>query len=69
MSPAGGERIEREAPPKIHHGHDRPAIGLQHLASPVPKMPADQADGSGQRDASDQEVSSAKPCYAGPPVA
>ena len=58
MSPARGERIEWEAPPKIHHGHDRPAIGLQHLAWPVEKMPADQADGSDERDTSNQEVSS-----------
>src|SRR5580704_8066597 len=27
MPPAGGERIEREGLPKIHHGHDRAAIG------------------------------------------
>src|SRR5271166_1546109 len=58
MSPAGGERIERKASRKIHHGHDRPAVGLQYLASPAPEMPADQADGSNQRDAADQEVSS-----------
>src|SRR5689334_3181963 len=31
MSPARGERIEREASSEIHHGHDRPAIGLQYL--------------------------------------
>jgi hypothetical protein len=28
MSPAGGERIEREGLPKVHHGHDRAAIGF-----------------------------------------
>jgi len=58
MSSAGRERIERKASPKIHHGHDRPAIGFQHLAAPVPKMPAAQADGSDERDACKQEVSS-----------
>jgi hypothetical protein len=57
MSPAGGERIERKASPEIHPGHDRPAIGLQDIALPRPKMPSDQADGSEDRDASDQDVS------------
>ena len=58
MSPAGGERIERKAPPEIHHGHDRSAIGLQYLAAPVPKTPADQADRSDESDYSNQEISS-----------
>ena len=57
MSPARGERIERKALPKIHHGYDRPAIGLQYLSPAAPKIPTDQADGSGERDASNQEVS------------
>jgi hypothetical protein len=57
MSPAGGERIERKASPKIHHGHDRPTVGFQYIAPPAPKMPANQADGSDDRDASNQEVS------------
>src|SRR6516225_12427257 len=35
-----------------------PAIGLQHLAAPAQKLPADRADGSDERDTSDQEVSS-----------
>ena len=59
MLPARGERIQREGLSKVHHGHDRPAIGFQHLAAPAEKVPADQADGSGERDASNQEVSSA----------
>src|ERR1700680_1170298 len=32
MSPAGGERIEREGVPKVHHGTDRTTIGFN--ASP-----------------------------------
>jgi len=47
MSPTGGERIERKASPKIHHGRHRPAVGLQYLAS------ADQAGGNDERDAPD----------------
>jgi hypothetical protein len=56
MSPAEGQRIERKASTKIHHGYDRPAIRLQYLAPAVPKMPTDQADGGGERDAPDHEV-------------
>src|SRR5271169_3583608 len=57
MSPAGGERIERKASPKIHHGHDRLAVGFQYLASPAQKLPADQTDGGNdEQDASDREV-------------
>ena len=52
------ERIERKASLKIHHGHDRSAIGLQYLARPAPKMPADQADGTDECSSSNQEVSS-----------
>jgi hypothetical protein len=54
-----GERIEREALLKIHHGHDRPAIVLQYLAAPAAKMPTDQADGSDQCDTANQDLSSA----------
>jgi hypothetical protein len=57
MSPAGGERIERKASPEIHHGHDRPAIGLQDLALPRPKMPSDQADSRDKGDTYNKEVS------------
>jgi hypothetical protein len=58
MSPTRGERIEREGLPKVHYGHDRPAIGFQHHGPPAEKVPADHADGSGERDASNQEISS-----------
>jgi hypothetical protein len=64
-----GERIEREALLKIHHGHDRPAIVLQYLAAPAAKMPTDQADGCDRCDTANQDVSSAKSFYADPPVA
>jgi hypothetical protein len=57
MLPAGGERIEREALPEIHYRHDRPAIGFQHFALLAEKVPADQAGGSDERDACNQEVS------------
>ena len=57
MSPARGERIEREASAKIHHGHDGPAIRLQYLAAPAKDLPPNHADGSDDRDASKQEVS------------
>src|SRR6266436_5755813 len=53
--PAGGQRIERKASTKIHHGYDRPVLGLQYLAPAAPKMPAGQADGGGERDAPDHE--------------
>ena len=56
MSPARGQRIERKGSTKIHHGYDRPAIGLHYLAPAVPKMPTDQADGGGERDDPDQDV-------------
>src|SRR5438128_548242 len=55
MSPAGGQQIERKASTKIHHGYDRPVLGLQYLAPAAPKMPAGQADGGGERDAPDHE--------------
>ena len=58
MSPARGEQIEREALPKVHHRHDRPAIGFQYLAAPTEKVPADQADDRDERDASNHDVSS-----------
>jgi hypothetical protein len=57
MSPAGGERIERKASPKIHYGHDRAAIGLQDIALPRPKVPSGQADGRDKGDASNKEIS------------
>jgi short chain dehydrogenase len=57
MSPARRERIEREAPPKIHHRHDRPAIRSQYLAPPIEKVPADYAGDSDERDSPNQEVS------------
>ena len=60
MSPARGERIEREASSEIHHGHDRPAIGLQYLAALIEKEPTDQAGGSDESDASNQEVSGSR---------
>jgi hypothetical protein len=53
MSPARGKRIERKAPPKIHHGYDRSTIGLQYLAPAAPKMPADQVDNNDECDAPD----------------
>jgi hypothetical protein len=56
MSPAGGKRVEREASPKIHYRHDRPAIGFQHFALLAEKVPADQADGSDERDPYNQEI-------------
>jgi hypothetical protein len=49
MSPTRGERIEREGLPKVHHGHDRLAIGFQYVAAHIEKVPADQADGSDER--------------------
>ena len=58
MPPARGERIEREGLPKVHHGHDRPAIGFQNLAPPAEKVPANQADDRYERAPSDQEISS-----------
>ena len=56
MFPARGKRIEREGLSKIHHGHDRPAIGLQHIATPIEKAPANQAGGSDESDTSNYEV-------------
>ena len=56
MPPARGERIEREGLPKVHHGHDRLAIGLQYVAAHIEKVPADQAGGGDERDASSQEI-------------
>jgi len=58
MLPARGERIERKASRKIHDGYHRPAIGFQYLAPPVEKVPADQAGGRDERNASNQDVSS-----------
>ena len=58
MSPARGERIEREASAEVRYGYDRPAVGLQDLAPPVPEVPADQAAGDDERDAPDQEGAS-----------
>jgi hypothetical protein len=55
MSPAGGERIERNASPEIHHRHDRSTIGLQDIALPRPKMPSDQADGRDKGDTSNRD--------------
>jgi hypothetical protein len=49
MPPARRERIEREGLPKVHHGHDRLAIGFQYVAAHIEKVPADQADGSDER--------------------
>jgi len=43
---------------KIHHGHDRPAIGSQYLAPPIEELPADYAGDSAERDRANQEVSS-----------
>jgi hypothetical protein len=57
VSPTRGKRIEREGLPKVHHGHDRPAIGFQHIVPPAEKVPADQAGGGDERDASSQDVS------------
>jgi len=56
MLPAGGERVEREASPKIHYRHDRPAIRFQHFALLAEKVRADQADGSDERDPYNQEI-------------
>ena len=64
MFPARGQRIERNASPKVHHSHDRPAIGFQHVASPVPKMPNDKAGGGDKRNPSKQGVSSSPSCPA-----
>ena len=56
--------------PEVHHGHDRPAIGLQHLAPPAKEVPSDQAAGGDERYASEQEVSSSpRHSKAGPRVA
>jgi hypothetical protein len=57
MSPTRGEGIEREGLPKVHHGHDRLAIGFQYVAAHIEKVPADQAGGGDERDASSQDVS------------
>jgi hypothetical protein len=56
MSPTRGERIEREGLPKVHHGNDRTTIGFQHIAPLAEKVPADQADGSDERDPYNQEI-------------
>src|SRR6516162_2749921 len=69
MSPAKGERIEREALSKIHHGHDRPAIGSQYLAPPIEELPADYAGDSAERDRANQEVSSSQGILGRPDVA
>jgi hypothetical protein len=53
--PTGGERIERKASSEIHHGYDRPAIGLQYFAALIEKEPTDQAGSSDESDASNQE--------------
>jgi len=58
MLPTRGETIERKASPKIHHGHHRPAVGLQYLASPAPEMPADQTGDNDERDTPDKEIAS-----------
>jgi hypothetical protein len=39
MFPARGQRIEREGLSKIHHSHDRPAIGLQYIRHADRKKP------------------------------
>jgi hypothetical protein len=44
--------------PKFHYGHDQPVIGFQHLDPPAEREPADQADGSDDRDGSNHGASS-----------
>jgi hypothetical protein len=56
MLPARGERIEREALPKVHDSHDRTTIGFQYVAAHTENLPADQAGGSDERDPSDYEI-------------
>jgi hypothetical protein len=62
--PARGRRIEREVLPKVHHGHDRPAVGFQNIAAPVPKTPNDQAGGGSKHNAPKHGVSSSPSCPA-----
>ena len=64
MFPARGERIERKASPEIHHGHDRPTIGFQYLASRAKNAPADYTRGDEEHDGSEQGVSSSPSCPA-----
>jgi hypothetical protein len=45
MSPARGQRIDREALAEVHHGHHGPAAGLQDLTPAIPEVPPNRAAG------------------------